>query len=363
MKRFIAAIILAALFTICLISCTNQNDPVGDITTNVTQAAKTIGEVYENDSLQMGLTFPKEYIGKYTIIQLDVDCFSVFHTASYELSKENESKEENSKVLGYLFGIERWPLSDEDDIRNMNELASVTPLFQANDYAYFLRRPTRIEYDESAPEPWQTAEYKLLSSNGLIEQIIASVFAIDVNNITSDYSQELISTVRTLVSLDFLGREYSDNVTNEYVQEYIYHLAMQNYFDRAKAYEGPMFDSRTEYVAFSKDELAGLLGIAFGERFSIENLKPQVDEHRDYQKLIYDSETYYVSIGETLLANVEFLNNIDEFTSVYSYDVESSIIKANGEVTVKVAPSGDSRIGVSIVSMAIDEQNRVNIDE
>jgi hypothetical protein len=158
-------ILTCLLFLVLLTSCsTKESNEV------------SVGEVYENEATAIGIVFPPEYIGKYKIIQYDVDSFSVFHRASYMLYEENESKDETSKVLGWLFGIERWPVSSEDDIRNKIERA--TQLFQTDDYVYFISRPTGVEYDEGIPEPWQTTEYKVLFTDAMIDSIIASAYII-----------------------------------------------------------------------------------------------------------------------------------------------------------------------------------------
>jgi len=54
-------------------------------------------------------------------------------------------------------------------------------MLETDDYGYFLRTPTGVEYDESEPEPWQTTEYKALQyDSDLIEQIIASAYAVPI---------------------------------------------------------------------------------------------------------------------------------------------------------------------------------------
>lgn len=179
-------------------------------------------------------------------------------------------------------------------------------------------------------------------------------------SVSQDFPQQITNEIASLVSLDFLGLKYSDNVTNEFVLNFIYHLAMQSYFDRAKAYDGAVFDKSFQYVAFTKDEMADILNLAFGERFSIASLTINPAETIN---IIYDSDMYYVSIGETVLINIEYLSNHDENTAVYSYKVESSTTIANGEVTVEVVSSSNNSIGVSIASMLVDERSRVSDEE
>jgi hypothetical protein len=131
-------------------------------------------EAYENEITAVGIVFPLEYIGKYTIIQHSIDSFSVYHTATYELMKEKDPKRE----YGTLFWIYRMELAStsEEDIGIMNELA--IPLFKTDEFAYYMRMPTGADYDESDPEPWQTTEYKDLSYNNheLIVRIAESAY-------------------------------------------------------------------------------------------------------------------------------------------------------------------------------------------
>jgi hypothetical protein len=171
---------------------------------------------------------------------------------------------------------------------------------------------------------------------------------------------KIINEVATVVSLDFINRKYSDNVSNEYALDFVYHFAMQNYFDRAKAYDGDAFDKTTQYVAFSRNELAEILDVAFGARFNIDNLQP-IPGQAPY--IVIDSNTFYVSIGETLLINIENISNPDATTAIYNYIVASSIITASGEVTVKVEQNTKNHVGVSIVSIDINEMKRVNEDD
>ena len=167
-------IITSVLIFAYLMACTPQGGSNDGTPLNVPS-----GEVYENKTTGIGIVLPSEYIDKYRIIQFDVDSFSVYHNASYELYLDNEKNDETSKMLGFLFGMERLPLTSEDDIHNMNNLNDATHLFQTSEYAYYLRRPSRVEYDESTPEPWQTTEYKDLYTNEMMDKIIASAYPLE----------------------------------------------------------------------------------------------------------------------------------------------------------------------------------------
>ena len=128
-------------------------------------------EVYQNAALEIGLVFPPEYTGKYTIIQHEGAGFAVVHTATNELLRDKYP----DTVMGTLFEIERWHISyGEETIRNLT--ASAIPLFQTGENFFFLRRPTGVEYDQSTPEPWQTTEYKSLCSDEMIDRIIADAY-------------------------------------------------------------------------------------------------------------------------------------------------------------------------------------------
>jgi hypothetical protein len=162
--------------------------------------------------------------------------------------------------------------------------------------------------------------------------------------------------------MDFREMPYSEQISNDYALEFIYHLAMRSYYDRAKAYDGAGFDATTQYVVFSKDELAGILDLTFGERFLLSDLKP---ESADFEWVLYDAgtEAYYVSIGETLPVEIEFLESTADGIAVFTYTLDTSMTKASGEVTVTVVPSEKNASMVSIASIDVNEKSRVSEDD
>jgi hypothetical protein len=180
-KIFISAALVAAAIALTACSARNEeaaskppsaNPPVAvDKTTDETaNPADPPGEVYENGAFGIGIVFPPEYAGKYTILQSDANSYAVAHTATRQFFME---KNPTNDSRGLLFVIERRPLSDEEAINNLNELA--TPLCQTDEYAYFLRRPTDVEFDEDKENP-ATKEYRTLYTDALLDKIAASAY-------------------------------------------------------------------------------------------------------------------------------------------------------------------------------------------
>jgi hypothetical protein len=182
----------------------------------------------------------------------------------------------------------------------------------------------------------------------------------DSDVLPSDFPDKIMDELAVLVALDFIGNPYSDEITSDYAAQFIYHLAMRSYFDRAKTYEGAIFDSTTRYVAFTQDEVAEMLDLAFGERFSLGDFEP---EAASYTWVINDTDTYYVSIGETLPVEIEYQSTSGDDTAVYAYMLDTSMTRASGAVTATVTASSKNAAGVSITDIDIDEQSRVNEDE
>jgi hypothetical protein len=92
-----------------------------------------------------------------------------------------------------LFLIQRYPTANGEAIRNLSELGRL--ILRTEDYAWFMRLPTGVEYDESQPEPWQTAEYKTLCSEDMITKIIAGAYALETVE-----TPEVLSSPKTLIS-------------------------------------------------------------------------------------------------------------------------------------------------------------------
>lgn len=131
---------------------------------------ETSGEVYENTETGIGIVFPQEYAGKYTIFQYDVGMYSVFHNATFELFKEKDP----DSYRGVLFSIEKWSIAAEEDIAYMNEAA--IPLFQTDEFAYFLRQPTPMDCYEDEMENPATKEYIALYADDMINKIAESAY-------------------------------------------------------------------------------------------------------------------------------------------------------------------------------------------
>jgi hypothetical protein len=194
-----------------------------------------------------------------------------------------------------------------------------------------------------------------------VEPVIAATDeADDSDTLPPDFPDKIIDELAVLVVLDFIGNPYSDEITSDYAAQFIYHLAMRSYFDRAKTYEGAIFDSTTQYVAFTKGEVAEMLDLAFGERFSLGDFEP---EAASYTWVINDTDTYYASIGETLPTEIGYKSTAGEASAVFTYMLDTSMTKASGEVTATVVASSKNKAGVSITGIVIDEQSRVNEDE
>lgn len=122
----IALLTLALLFA-GLTACTAQKESTEENLEPVMTPIETSGEVYENAATGIGIVFPQEYIGKYSIEQSDVDSFSVIHKATSELYKGKDP----SYSLGWLFGIERW-LMGSIWKADFNDARLFTPMYFAD---------------------------------------------------------------------------------------------------------------------------------------------------------------------------------------------------------------------------------------
>jgi hypothetical protein len=136
----------------------------------------TKGEVYENEATGIGIVFPPEYIGKYTIAQADVGMFAVIHNASYELWKEKYPGSER----GALFTIEKWPINQPDDINSLKKKA--ISLFQTDEYAYFLRRAEPMDCYTDEMENPVTKEYLVLYADEMIKKVADNAYLLAGNN-------------------------------------------------------------------------------------------------------------------------------------------------------------------------------------
>ena len=203
MRKSIIAIALltTAFLFIGLTACTMQKSALEDTVKSDMTSIETSGEFYENEAVGIGLVFPPEYIGKYTIFQSDVSAYSVFHNATHALFKDKDPCSER----GALFTIEKWPISSQADIDYMNEVA--TPLFQTTEFAYYLRGSMDC-YTSDMENP-ATKEYLTLYSYDLISKIAASAYPLDDNG---GGPKTIPAKVEAVVSADFA----TDKVLNNY---------------------------------------------------------------------------------------------------------------------------------------------------
>ena len=169
------SIIVLSLLEIALLfagltACTKQKKYVEDNTEPAVTLIEASGEVYENAATGIGIVFPSEYIGKYTIFQSNVDMFSIFHNATHTLFKEKDPDSER----GALFSIEKWPISAQEDIAHMNETA--IPLFQTDEFEYFLKQSTPMDCYTDDMENLATKEYIALYDDNMINEIMTSAY-------------------------------------------------------------------------------------------------------------------------------------------------------------------------------------------
>jgi|GEM_PF-3895703 len=177
---FFAAFFMASICVACALSTPNilaaDTPPKTPEEIPLAQVADSVLR-YEYPAIGIGIVFPPEYEGKYTIetkFSPDAGSFIVYHAPTMELMAENGY----GSTLGTLFWVYRTTKADDEVYQVAKELGRF--MLETDEYGYFLRTPTGVEYDGSEPEPWQTTEYKALQDDDLIEQIIASAYAVPI---------------------------------------------------------------------------------------------------------------------------------------------------------------------------------------
>jgi len=173
-KSCFLSFMLALMLALCACNSVDVDDALGlsgvskDAIEGVSEYHQNAPEtnpalLFENPAIGIGLIFPHEWEGKYTITTNFFNGgvnFSVFHTATLELFQERGYQEG-----GLLFWVDRQ--STQNDLSIYNELGRL--MLQTEDFAFFMRTPTDVQYDDSDPLPRQSIEYRELYDyeNGL----------------------------------------------------------------------------------------------------------------------------------------------------------------------------------------------------
>jgi hypothetical protein len=163
--------------------------------------------------------------------------------------------------------------------------------------------------------------------------------------------EQPVSILVAMYCLDFTYTQFS--ASNDGISSYLY-----NY---ANIYQTPKMQN--QIISFTHDEIDQALNLAFGNRFSSNDIN--VDDADDYQaRPSYSDGVFSFTYGEAVCSRLTFTSSLDETTYIYEYIFESVAydMYESGSVTVTIEASSNNPFGFSIKSLQVSPSETSGAD-